>query len=132
MTLPYGIFKKRKLEKVGDRKPFETSRTVRVGEDKGAGLQTSFSDVSLHQAMYTVNLSANTGPNWKAEAEPNLVDCTVTRTWNDSYQCLTCKGKDKLHHIIRRGQDFAQVIADQHSPAVIPPLDGYCIASIRM
>ena len=132
MTMSYANFKKRKLDKVGDRRPFDTFRKVLVGEDKGAGLQSSFSDVILTQAMYPVNLSANTGPSWKAEAEPDNVDCTVTRSWNDTDQCLSGKGKDKLHHILRKEHEFALVIADQHSPAIIPPLDGRCITSIRM
>ena len=82
--------------------------------------------------MYTANLSANTGPSWKAEAELDTVDCTITRSWNDNYRCLSCKGKATLHHILRKGHDFALVILDQHSPAaIIPPMDGRCIASIR-
>jgi hypothetical protein len=94
-----------------------------VNEDKGAGLQSCFSDVILNKTMYTANLSANKGPIWKAEAELDTVDCTIGRSWN--YRCLTCKGKDSLHHILRKGQqDFTLAISDHHFPTPITAMDG--------
>ena len=49
MSLTFSHFKKRKLEKVGDRTHFDAHRRVLVDEDKGAGLQSCFSDVILNQ-----------------------------------------------------------------------------------
>jgi hypothetical protein len=93
MSLTFSHFKKRKLEKVGDRTHFDAHRRVLVDEDKGAGLQSCFSDVILNQTMYTANLSPNTWSIWKAEAELDEVDCNISFSWNDNYRCLTCKGE---------------------------------------
>ena len=56
----------------------------------------------------------------------------VTRSYNDSYRCLTCTGDRILHAVLEKGRDLMLSISDQHFPAVVPPQDDNCMASVRM
>ena len=79
--------------------------------------------------MYTSHLIANTGPVWKKEAENAKVDTVVTRSWDNMFYRVECKGH-KMHSIFK-GKFFAIVVADQHHPAMLPAVDGVCICVIR-
>jgi hypothetical protein len=79
MEITFSHFKERKLEMVGDHRHNASTRVL-VDEDKGAGLQSCFSVIILTQTKYTAILSANTGNKWKAKAELDAVDCTITRS----------------------------------------------------
>jgi hypothetical protein len=68
------------------------------------------------------------GPKWK-EAENDKVDCTVTRSWDDRFYCVECKGQKR--HSIFKHPYFTIVVADQHHPAMLPAVDGVCMAVIR-
>ena len=56
----------------------------------------------------------------------------VGKSYDDSLRCLTCTGKRRLHKVLDKGKDLFLYISDQHAPAVIPPLKGYCITQVRM
>ena len=62
LSCNFGNFKKRKLTEVGNRQPFETGRSTFIHEKKSGGLKGGFSDISIHQPIYSVNLHANVGP----------------------------------------------------------------------
>jgi hypothetical protein len=79
--------------------------------------------------MYTSHLIANTGPEWKKEAETDKVDTVVTRSWDNQFYCVECKGQKR--HYIFKGKFFAIGVADQHHPAMLPAVDGVCICVIR-
>jgi hypothetical protein len=64
---------------------FETGRSTFIDEKKSGGLKGGFSDISIHQSIYSVNLHANVGPKWKTEGEDDKVVTSVTRTWDDQY-----------------------------------------------
>ena len=100
-----------------------------MDDSKSGRLKGGFTDISIHQQLYNVHLLANVGPKWKTEAEIDKVDCSVTRSWDDLYYCVECRGQ-KRHNIFTKPY-FAIVIADQHHPAMLPALDGVCICVIR-
>ena len=129
LSCNFANFKKRKLNEVGNRQFFETGRSTFIDDKKCGGLNGGFSDISIHQSIYTANLHANVGPKWKAEGEDDKVVTSVTRTWDDQYYCVECRGQ-KRHNIFNKAY-FALVIADQHFPSMVPAMDGVCICVIR-
>ena len=85
------------------------------------GLGTGFTDLSISQRLYLVNLSVNIVPHYLSSSEHHKTDITVTRSYDDSLRCLTCTGPRKLHRVLEKGKDLILFISDQHTPAVIPP-----------
>ena len=85
LSLGFCNFKKRKLFEVGNRQIFDTVRTSFLDDCKSGRLKGGFTDISIHQQLYTAHQIANVGPKWKKEAENDKVDCSVTRSWDDMY-----------------------------------------------
>ena len=112
MSIGFAPFKKRKFHEVGNIQMFDTVRVSFLDEHKSGRLKGGFTDISINQQFYTANMIANVGPKWKKEAENDKVDCSVTRSWDDMFYCVECKGQ-KRHSIFNKPY-FAIVIADQH------------------
>ena len=88
--LHFSAFKRRKLDKVGNRSQFDTDRTNYETENEAGGMSARFSDISAKQPMYTVNLSWNIAPHYLLGSEMHKRNTTVTRSYDD--RCLTCTG----------------------------------------
>jgi hypothetical protein len=110
LSCNFANFKKRKRNEVGNRQLFETGRSTFIDEKKSGGLKDRFSNISIHQSIYSVNLHANVGPKWKTEGEDDKVVTSVTMTWDDQDYCVECRGH-KRHNIFNKAY-FALVIAD--------------------
>ena len=100
LQLNFIPFKKRKLHEVGNRQSFDTVQGTNFDDEKSGKLKGGFTDISISQKMYTSHLIANTGPEWKKEAENDKVDTVVTRSWDDQFYCVECKGQ-KRHSIFK-------------------------------
>ena len=100
------LFKKRKLDKVGNRATFDTDRKKYESELEAGGMSAGFSDISGNQPMYNVTLTCNTAPHYLPGSEMNKRDTTVTRSYDNSFRCLTCTGTRKLHNILKTGRDL--------------------------
>ena len=81
--------------------------------------------------MYQVVLSCNVAPYW-TNPEMDTKETTVARSYGDSCRCLTCTGDRTLYALSEKGRDLMLSISDQHFPAVVPPQDDNCMASVRM
>ena len=111
---------------------FDTDRKKYETDEETGGLGTGFTDVCISQPLYSVNLSLNIAPHYLLSSEHHKRDTTVTRSYDNSLRCLTCKGPRRLHKVLEKGKPLFLFISDQHSPAVIPPLEENCITSVRM
>ena len=60
--------------------------------------------------------------HWEKSKPDNAVKTTVTRSWDDSMDCVNCM----------KGKCFMLVISDQHQPCEILAFEGICVATIRM
>ena len=132
MVMHQDNFKRRKLERVGDNSKFDTGRVRYEDDEETGGLGTGFSDLVVTQPLYKVNATVNISPHFLTGSDIHKRDYTACRSYDDTYRCLTCTGTRKLHKVLEKGKPLFLHISDQHAPAVIPPLDGQCITSVRM
>ena len=128
----FSAFKRRKLDKVGNRTTFDTDRNKYENELEAGGMSAGFSDISGTQQMYNVTLTCNTAPHYLLGSEVHKIDTTVTKSYDDRFRCLTCTGSRKLHNILEKRRDLFLSISDQHFPAIVPPQDGNCMVTVRM
>ena len=54
-----------------------------MDNQKSGGLKGGFTDVSIHQTIYSAHLLANVGPKWKTEAEIDKVFIEITSVDRD-------------------------------------------------
>ena len=90
------------------------------------GLTSCFTDLSIKQKLYPIKMTINKKPHWLKNEEDEAIATVVSRSWNDSFQCLHCTS----NHSIFYKDNFGLILSDMHMPAKIPAYDGDCIATI--
>ena len=78
----FPAFKRKTLDRVGDRSRFDTDRIRWEDERETGGLTQGFTDISTKQPMYPAVLSCNVAPFFQNPKMDNK-ETTVTRSYDD-------------------------------------------------
>ena len=83
----YDDIKRRKLELIGSKNIYTTSKSIARSLGEISGLINGFTDLSLTQVLYEQKLSCNKSPNWMKNKEDEAVTTWTTRSWDNNFMC---------------------------------------------
>ena len=108
--MSYEDIKRRKLELIGSKNTYTTSKSIARSMGEISGLISGFTDLSLTPVLYEQKLSCNKSPNWMKNKEEEAVITWTTRSWDDNFMCTECE----VPHSIFEKSYFVIIVSDQH------------------